>query len=195
MRCLFFRLYTMKLLTAINGILPVLGEHTVTSVQAKNPALAIILPNIDLEISNISRPGLWFNTFETTYYPDSELGISVGTDVLSIVPVYANVNCIQRGTRLMNADTQSYEWTTPVKVHITTLVPFEELPESVAVYVLYAALVTSYATDIGLEGSIQLWQQKAKGAMVDVTREHLRNRRYSISKSPRFGKLLSSMVA
>lgn len=185
----------MKLLTAINGIMPVLGEHTVTSVQSKNPALAVILPNIDIEIDNISTSGLWFNTFETTYYPDPEKYIALGADVLTVVPTNPSVNCVQRGLRLMNADTQDYFWDAPVEARITTRVDFEELPESVAKFVFYTALVAAYATDIGLEGSIQLWQQKAGFAMTDLTREHLRNRRYSISRSPRFGRMRSAMVA
>jgi hypothetical protein len=185
----------MQLLTAINGIMPVLGEHTVTSVQSKNPALAVILPNIDMEIDNISNSGLWFNTFDTTYYPDSENNITLGSEVLSVVPRNPRVNCIQRGTRLMDADTQDFLWYSPVEARITTRVAFDELPESVAKYVFYTSLVAAYATDIGLEGSIQLWQQKAGAAMTDVTREHLRNRRHSIVKSRRYAHLRSVMVA
>ena len=62
----------MKLLDAVNLILPKLGEHRVTSVDNKHPTLAIILPEIENELKKLLARGWWFNEFDYKAYPDSE---------------------------------------------------------------------------------------------------------------------------
>ena len=129
----------MELLTAVNRILPTLGEHPVTSLNTKHPTIAVVLPKIKLKVDDLTLQGYWFNTFKVTLYPDSEGGIAMPVDTLSFIPNSAPA--IQRGRKLYNADKQSYIWAEPIEAVIITRVPFEELPESVALYVMYSVMV------------------------------------------------------
>jgi hypothetical protein len=183
----------MKLLTAVNRILPVLGEHAVTSLSTKHPTLAILLPIIQTTLDDLTIQGYWFNTFKTKLYQDSEGGIGLPLDTLSFVPDYENA--IQRGTKLFNGETMSYVWSLPVDGVIVTRVPFDELPESVATFIFYNAMVVAYVTDIGLEQTVQIWQALAGAAERRVMSEHLRNRKYTTQRSPRYQRIRAAMRA
>lgn len=182
----------MLLLNAINEVLPKLGEHPVTSTESKSPTLAVVIPQIEATTRNLLTAGWWFNTFNITLYPDSEKYIGVPLNTLKWIPE-PGVSCIARGERFYNGDTQSFKFDGPVKGVVTQLVSFEELPESVAQAVLYTALVIIYATDIGLEEVVRIWQGLATAGMARMEAEHLENKRYSIRQSRRFRNLLSAM--
>lgn len=181
----------MDLLTAVNNILPKLGEHPVTRLDATHPTLAIILPEIDMQLRAILLKGWWFNQNKITLYPDSENKITLGTDVLDFLPDAGYV--AQRGQALYNAETGTYEFTSSVQGVATYYVPFDDLPESAALYVLYTSLVLIYGTDIGLEAIIQLWAQQAQEALKTMTATHLRNKRYSTRDTRAFRRIRASL--
>lgn len=181
----------MKLLDAVNLILPKLGEHPVTSVTLKHPTLAIILPEVENELRNLCNRGWWFNQFEYKATPDIDGKIALGVDTLSFVPYipYAAV----RGKELYNVETMSYVWDDPVEGLLTTYVQFEELPETAAQVVWWNALINAFATDIGVSQELQIWQVRAGAAASDLVAEHLRNRRYNTKKTKRFRRLRSAL--
>lgn len=177
----------MKLLDAVNLILPKLGEHPVTSLTLKHPTLAIILPEVDQELKSLLMRGWWFNQFEYKAIPDVDGKIALGTATLSFVPysAYAAV----RGKELYNVDTMSYVWTDPVEGLLTQYIDFEELPETAAQVVWYNALINAFTTDIGMSNELQIWQVRAGTAASDLMAEHLRNRKYNTKKTRRFRNL------
>lgn len=174
----------MKLLDAVNLILPKLGEHPVTSLTQKHPTLAIILPEVENELKQVLLRGWWFNEFEYTAYPDNEGNIFLGSTTLSFTPTA--VEAVQRGNQLYNPETLSYVWTEGVKGIVKEYVEFDLLPESAAQYVWHSALVNVYVTDIGLGNEIQLWSKVGMDAYKSMLAEHLRNRKYSTTQSYRF---------
>lgn len=181
----------MELLTAVNRILPALGEHPVTQVNVKHPTIAILLPILEAKLDETLSRGWWFNEYEYTLYPDSEGLISIPTDTLMFIPTC--VDAITRGNRLFNPLTDNYVWTAPVKGVITRRWPFEELPETVATYVFYSALVQAYLTDLGLEATLQAWQQIRDQSEHNATSEHLRNKKHTTRKSARYQRLRAAM--
>lgn len=182
----------MDLLKAVNGILPVLGEHTVTRVDAKHPTLAVIVPNIEQCLTETLMRDWWFNRGDVTLYPNSEGEISIPRNTLAFLPNAEYPGSI-RGSRLYNNETMSYVWEKPVKGVIKESVEFAELPESVATYVFYYALVKTYLTDIGLEPIVAEWKEMADSAEETATREHLKNARYSTRRSGRYGRLARAL--
>lgn len=176
----------MKLLDAINKILPKLGEHPVTSTEAKTPTLGVIIPQIETEIDDVLMAGWWFNEFPVDLYPNSEGQIVVPVDTLSFVPDRRSGSVVQRGELFYNGDTRSYTFTGKISGKLIQRLDFEELPESAAAFVFKSALVTCYATDIGLESVVQLWQGQANAASALMDAEHLKHKKYSIKQSPRF---------
>ncbi len=183
----------MKLLDAVNLMLPKLGEHPVTSLEIRHPTLAVILPEVENELITMLQRGWWFNEFKYTAYPDNAGEIVLGTDTLSFVPLDGQPLAAVRGLRLFNPETMSFVWAVPVKGIVTQYVEFDELPESAAQYVWYSALVNAYATDLGVTAELQMWGTKAQGAWTTMLAEHLRQRKYSTTNSKRFQRLRAAM--
>ena len=185
----------MELLTAVNLILPKLGEHPVTSITVKHPTLAIILPEIDNILVSVLSKGWWFNTYEYTARRDPEGYIALGTNILSFIPDNRSPMAAQRGIQLFNTETMSFKWDRDVTGLVTQKLEFNVLPESAAQHIMYSALVTSYITDLGSTNEIQAWQILANSAYTMLLSEHLRNRKYSTAKSPRYQRLLRARKA
>lgn len=183
----------MKLIDAINLILPKLGEHTVTRVDTKHPSIAIILPEVENTLRQMLLKGWWFNEFEYKGMPDSEGYIFLGQDTLAFEPTDPTQFAVMRGQQLFNPQTVSYKWDRAVPGIVKQYVEFDELPESAAQFVFWAACVNAYATDIGLTQEVQLWQGQAQAAYGDMLAEHIRQRKYSTRQSRRFGRLRRAM--
>lgn len=182
----------MELLKAVNSILSALGEHPVTSVEAKSPTLAVVLPKLDDARLQVLLGGWWFNEYPVTFYPDSQGEIAAPTTLLSFVP-NARIRIVQRGRKFFNAADRTFLFPGPISGVMTQDIPFEELPESVAQYVMYSALVIAYATDIGFEEVVKLWSGLAGQAQVAMEAEHIRQMKYTIKSSKRWSNLRRSL--
>lgn len=183
----------MLLLTAVNNILPKLGEHPVTNLTVQSPTLSVILPEIETQRKDLLTTGYWFNRFSTTLMRDNANEITLPLNTLAFKA--DTERAVVRGTRLYNGDTLSFTWGAAVAGTVILDVPFEELPESVAQLITYTAATTAYATDIGLEPVLQLWQQLAQAAALRVQKEHLRNMQYTTQRSPRYARLRDALRA
>lgn len=182
----------MELLTAVNLILPKLGEHTVTSTSAKHPTLGIILPNIELKLTKLLEHGWWFNTADTvTLYQDTQGKIARPVDLLSLETVDGPV--AMRSDYLWNTVTGTDVFTRPITGRGIYRMEFKDLPETAARVVLYEGCVESYLTDIGKESIVAEWRLEAEVAMRDLKAHHLRQKRYSTQKSNRFLRIRSAM--
>lgn len=182
----------MKLLDAVNLVMPKLGERPVTSLLVKHPTLAVLLPIIEQTQKNTLQRGWWFNEYDYTAYPDSNGEITLGIDTLSFVP-QSDGTAILRGIRLFNPKTLTFVFDSTIKGRLIQQVEFEELPESVATYVFYAALVEAYSTDLGVTQELQVWQSLAARAWSDMLGEHLRQRKHSTRKSRRWREMVCAM--
>lgn len=184
----------MKLLTAVNLILPKLGEHTVTSVESRHPTLGIILPQLDLKLGTVQGRGWWFNTqAELTLYPDNLGKIAVPENLLSFEAF--DEYPAMHSEEFWNSKTGLYKFDGPISGKAIYRFGFEDLPESAARLVLYEACVEAYLTDIGREPIVAEWKELARRALADVELEHLRMCRYSTRKSPRWARRLAAMRA
>lgn len=166
----------MQLLDAVNLVLPKLGERPVTTLSAQHPTLAVLLPVFEQVRRTVLGRGWWFNEYQTTLYPASDGTVAVGDDTITFLPDLHH-HAIQRGKSLFNIETLTYVFNNAVTGRLTTDVPFDELPESAANYVMHTALVEVYATDIGMSQELQVWSAMAAQAWSDMLAEHLRQRR------------------
>lgn len=182
----------MDLLSAVNRILPKLGEHPVTNLNAPHSTVALILEAVDTKLYDVTARGWWFNEFTTKLYLSPENEILLPSSTLSFV-ANCGVIAIQRNGKLFNPETQTYVWDAPLSGRLVQLLPFEELPESAASLVWYSALVDTYVTDLGLGDDVRVWQNEAMQAEGRLQAEHFQQMRYSTSRSPRFLRLRARM--
>jgi hypothetical protein len=182
----------MRLLDAVNLILPKLGEHRVTRLDVKHPTLAVILPEVDNELRTLLNKGWWFNEFNITLHPNTEGHLILGSDILTFT-ADCEETAVQRGAKLYNPNTLSYVFQTPVSGRVRQYVEFDDLPESAAQAVYYSALVAAYVTDIGLTNEVQDWKTKAFSAYSDLLAEHIRQKKFSTRKSRQYLRLRRAM--
>ena len=92
----------MKLLDAVNLVLPKLGERPVTSLEVKHPTLAVLLPIIEQTQMNTLQRGWWFNEYEYTAYPNAqgEIGIGVDAPVLAVEVLVDRALDVHRAGRI-----------------------------------------------------------------------------------------------
>lgn len=182
----------MQLLSAVNLVLPKLGERPVTSLIVKHPTLAIILPIIEQSQRNVLIRGWWFNEFRYTAYPSPTGEIDIGANALSFIPDAADT-AVVRGQRLYNPKTLSYVFDAPVAGLVTQNIEFDELPESAAAYIFYSSLIEAYTTDLGVTQELQVWQSLAGIAWSALLSEHLRQRKFNTRKTRQWRKLINAM--
>src|SRR5690554_4291448 len=108
----------MELLRAINQILPALGEHPVTSVDAEHPTVAVIVQNVQAQLRALLGEGWWFNEYDTTLYPGPEGEIALPLNVLSVLPQRRDCKGIQRGRSLYDMENRTFKWTGGVGVPV-----------------------------------------------------------------------------
>lgn len=174
--------------------MPKLGERPVTSLETRHPTLAIILPIIEQTQRATLMSGWWFNEYPYKAMPNVDGEITVGIDTLSFIPDCPDV-AVQRGVRLFNPVTMSYVFTEPVPATVIQLVDFDELPESVANYIFYSALVECYTTDIGVTQELSVWTNLASKGWSDMVAEHLRQRKHSTRNTKQWRRMRRAMRA
>lgn len=183
----------MKLLDAVNLIMPKLGERPVTSLQAKHPTLAVLLPVLEVRLRSFLLKGWWFNQYTYTAHPSPDGTIRLGLNTLSFVPEEEGV--ATRGLELFKTEDLSYTFTEPVKGRITQYVQFDDLPESAAHYVFYSALIETCATDLGQQPELQVWQRLAGEGWDGVVSEHLRQKKFNTRKTRQWQKYRRALRA
>lgn len=177
----------MRLLDAVNRIMPKLNERPVTSVTAKHPTLAILIPIIDNARQQLLLKQWWFNTYLYEAFPSPDKSIYIGNDVMAFYPETDGV--VVRGNRLYNLHERTYEFTGSVKGKVVEDIEFDLLPESAAQAVFYCALVEMFTTDIGMSKELALWAEQERLARIEILAEHMRQRKHTTRKLPAWRRM------
>lgn len=172
----------MKLLTAVNNILPHLGENPVTSVDVRHPTVSLILDAIEEAKLNMLTQGWWFNTRDITLYPSSENEIFAPTNVLTFYCTDGQLIDI-RGDKMYDLQNGTYTITKKVVGTIMDDLTFEELPTYAALAVQYNAAHSVYTKDFGIEQTVRYLLEQEKNALMMLMQEELRKKKYNSLKS------------
>lgn len=174
----------MELLTAVNTVLPYLGEHIVTQVEgSRHPTVDLIVSAIDRQRLSLLASGWWFNEMFLTIPVNTDGEIDVPGHTLEVFGIDCNV--VPRGQRFFNLMNGSFQFTKPITVKILTDWEFEQLPDTAALYVTYMAGVEVYTADLGVENAIQVMQSYANQNIALLRQSDLRNRRYNSVRKAR----------
>lgn len=185
----------MKLLDAINTVLPYLGEANVTSTTARNTTVQAILQQIETAKTTLLGTGWWFNRVKVTLYPGTDARIKAPIKVLSWLPD-EGISEI-RGEYLYNLDTGDYLFSSVLTGQIIQDLDFEELPNYAALVCTYMAAMAVYSADLGVDSTYQaeLSKNLAINSMY-LEREHLRKSNLNIGGNRRGkGRFLSALRA
>lgn len=174
----------MNLLTAVNNILPHLGENPVTTVDARHPTVAMIKDAIQESKTMLISEGWWFNERKITLYPSSEGEIFAPDRVLAFYPTDGQEVEI-RGEKMYDLANGTYHFTKKVDAMIIDDLDFEELPTYAAHAVQYNAAHWVYTQDFGVESVVQYLLSHEMQALTLLRQENLRKRKYNSLKNNR----------
>jgi len=132
-------------LEAVNTMLSAVGEPPINSLDAQKNADAAIARNILKEVNReIQTHGWHFNTQrDVSFSPDSTTKeilvgdnvVRIDIDMTSIGTSYDERDVTQRGDKLFDRRSNTYEFTSDVKATVTYLFDWDELPEPFKNYV------------------------------------------------------------
>lgn len=183
----------MDLLEAVNNILPYFGEAPVTRVDNKHPTVTLITNTIDTVRKTLLAEGWWFNTRVVTLYPSSEGDMPAPDNAISIEGADGK-NYELRGRAIFNLDTGSFVFTEKVVIKVHEDIKFEDLPRTVAQWIVYRSASKAYAMDFGVEDVLQEMQLREAEAYNKMLAEHLRKKKYCTWKSTAGAKYLGSLL-
>lgn len=130
-------------LEAINTMLSTIGESPVNTVEDTGNVDVVIARQILQTASReVQARGWHFNTeINYTITPDSEGYLVLPKTVLKVDTVYpdSSKDVVVRGSRLYDREKHTYVFTDAVKVDMTILLTFDELPEVARNYVTIRA--------------------------------------------------------
>jgi len=131
-------------LQAVNKALQMMGESPLNSLQGLLGLGNLAEETLDSVSRKVQAEGWSFNTdYEITLTRDSTTNeISVGTNVSRIVVdpyEYSDVDVVQRGSRLYDRRNNTYVFTIDLKVDMTVILDWDDLPEHARVYIMTKA--------------------------------------------------------
>ena len=104
----------MKLLDAVNTVLPYMGEHPVTDLDTAHPTVDLIIKAIDRQRQALLAEGWWFNERTLTLPVNTDGKIDAPTEIISIYGLDCDVDI--RGDDLIDTYTGSWLFSAPIKV-------------------------------------------------------------------------------
>lgn len=129
-------------LDAVNTMLGAIGETPISTLDEQPTADVMTSLNILREVSREVQTEGWSWNTEDDYplMPDSDGHIILPQGTVRVnVPSHSCLNVIMRGTRLYNRIEHTYKFGSTLRLTITFLLPFEELPEAARRYITMKA--------------------------------------------------------
>ncbi len=130
-------------LEAVNECLENIGQSPVSTIAGDLGVDTQIALNFVRKVNReLQSQGWYWNTEKDfTLSPNGDDNILLPFNTLSVdsTGTDADLDVIQRGTRLYDRENHSYTFTQPIKVELTVGLTFEELPETARRYIALRA--------------------------------------------------------
>ena len=184
----------MKLLDAVNKILPFLGEDIVSSVdESYNPSVGNIRTRIVAAAKGLQAKGYWFNTRTVTLTPDYLGSIQLQPNVLVVQSLDGRL-LDKRDDHLIDLEqADPFVFTAPIRVQLREQLDFEDLPDVACECATWAAGVLVYSAENGPDATVQIMQQNLSGALAALAREHLRKMNFNSQNSGAAARIRRSL--
>jgi len=172
----------MRLIDAVNVTLEALGESRAVDLNSSNPSVGLAKSAIERTRRGILSTGHWFNVIEREVTPAQTGRIAVPWRQLALYGLDGKKYAEREGI-LYDLVEQTNRFTQPVRLRVILDFEFEDLPEHAALWIAYEAAAQVYSNDLGADQNFQILVQQAREYEALTLREHLRNQRYSTSRT------------
>ncbi|WNV48171.1 tubular tail protein A [Caulobacter phage Quill_5.2] len=171
-------------LDVINDMLATLGESPLNDLSDDHPLVAAGRRTLRVVSTREQAKKWWFNTELLTLTPDpSSKFIYVPADTISIdtkdIRDYA-----QRGRRLYNLTTGSYQFTSKVSIRLVREVPFEDLPVCAADFIATSAILSFCSNYDADQAKVRQLKEDKAIAWSTLNAEHIRYKKTNLLQRP-----------
>jgi hypothetical protein len=153
-------------LDAVNQMLSSVGQAPVTTLDLQNPEVAIVLTTLREVNKQVQSEGWMFNTERSyTMKPDSTTQeILYPTNALQIDTNFevnrSDFDVVRRGKKLYDRLHHTYKFTKDLKVDITWLYEFDEVPAAIQNYIVARAARMAAIKTVGESQLVGLLQEQ-----------------------------------
>ena len=167
----------MNLRDAINEILLSLNELPLDISDAVEDVPIAIVANQSLTIARkkILSKGWYFNTVTMSLVPNTEGYISIPLSFLSVDGGDAEPDLTVRDWKLFDKALLTFQFEDNKEVEVIEDLPFDDLPFSVANYIVAIASLQSYTDIIGDEAGVRVKSLAVNEAKIDAVRDDANN--------------------
>lgn len=184
-------------LEVVNGCLATIGQSPLASLEDEHAYKHSALTRLASVSKDLQSIGWWFNDEHIWLLPDATSKyVYIPVDAIEIKSIeYCGLSIAQRGRRLYNTAHNTYEFGERVRMHLTRLLPFDDLPYKAAAAVRDAAILR-FQSDI--DGDVQRRQELALAAresLAQLSAEDVRQRKPNLLRRQSVDRLVRSYTS
>lgn len=173
----------MRELDAINLTLEALGESRVMDINTSNPSAGLARSALERNRRGLLSTGYWFNVVTREVTPTTDGLIKVPWNQLAVYDAASTGKYGVRDGNLYDLVEQTQYFDGPVSIKVVIDLAFEDLPEHAAMWIANYTAAQVYLNDLGSDGNYSNYAAEAERYKTLVLREHLRNQKFSTSKT------------
>lgn len=152
-------------------------------ISTSNPSAGLARSALARNRRGLLSTGYWFNVVEREITPTADGFIKVPWNQLAVYDARAYNKYGVRDGNLYDLVEQNEYFDSPVKIKVVLDLNFEDLPEHAAMWIANYTTAQVYLNDLGSDGNYANYASEAERYKSLVLREHLRNQKYSTSKT------------
>ena len=182
-------------LDVVNDMLGLLGERRVNDLMEPHPMIPDALAKIDAASAGVQGDLWWFNVEYPTLSPQAVTGhLLVPNDTASCDSLTQYPRLAVRGNRLYNLDDITDVFTSPIRVRLHRVLPFEDCPLLARAYIAARAKLDFQKDYDGDSMKAQILAQEIKESYARMHAEHIRNAKANILHRPSVLAKLQAIV-
>lgn len=182
-------------LDVVNSMLGLLGELPLNAVDEPHPLVPAALAALSTQASLVQADFWWFNVEYPTMYPQATGGqVLVPNDAASVDSLTQYPRLAIRGNRLYNLDDVTDVFTSPLRVRLHRIMPFDDVPVIVRAHIAAKAKLEFQLAYDGDGTKAQFLQQEIKETYIRMHSEHIRNAKANMLMRPSVTPTLNRIV-
>ena len=182
-------------LDVVNDMLGLLGERRVNAINEPHPMIPNAIAKLETATAWVQADMWWFNVEYPTLTPQAGTGeLLVPNDTAACDSLTQYPRLAVRGNRLYNLDDVTDVFTTPIRVRLHRIVPFDDCPLLARAYIAARAKLDFQKDYDGDSMKAQILAQEIKDSYARMHAEHIRNAKANILHRPSVLAKLQSIV-
>ena len=172
-------------LDVVNDMLGLLGERRVNAIDEPHPMIPKAVAKLETATAWVQADMWWFNVEYPTLTPQAGTGeLLVPNDTAACDSLTQYPRLAVRGNRLYNLDDVTDVFTTPIRVRLHRVVPFDDCPLLARAYIAARAKLDFQKDYDGDSMKAQILAQEIKDSYARMHSEHIRNAKANILHRP-----------